>query len=392
MSSRTTRALVGAALALTGCTAVLGVNDVFYDPGAPQGVGSDAAGGDGATPRGDGGPGGGDAACSSDLQTDAKNCGRCGHDCVGGACKGGACEPVELASIGRPVAVAVDDANLYVTSLTDGLVMRLDKATGKQAQKIADVPRAFGVALTSSPSRLWLTGDATKASGGGLFACTPPDCADKVPVGTLGNGHQLAVDGTTVFVASADGVFRVTSPTDAPFLISSGVGQPYAVAGDKMHAYYTSLAIDLRRTQLDGGAKDESVGPLSADTNYAFVAVDATRFYWAYVDSTSKKGQVLGALKANPTTRTVYTSNGAGSAGIAVDATYVYWSDDGTSPTAGDGTVNACPLAGCPASGPVVLARNLRGSGPIAQDATALYFVEFGTTDADGRVRKVAKP
>ncbi len=383
--------LVGGTVAvLTGCTAVLGVNDVFYDPGTRE----DAGVVDGSVVRPDGSTGGGsDAACAADLEKDAQNCGRCGRDCAGGTCAGGKCEPLTLVEISRAAGVAVDETNLYATSYADGAITRVDKLTGAGAKPLTTVPKAHGILLTQSPKRLWFTSDVSQANGGGLFVCTPPECADRAPVGTLGDARHLAAEGDTVFVATGDGVFKTTAGA-APVLVNDQVGQPFAVAADAQHVYYTSLAVDLRRTQGDGGGA-EAVGPFSSQTNFAFVTLDAKRVYWAYTDSVSKKGQVLGADKAAPVNRTTFTNRGEGSAGIAVDATYLYWVDDGTSTGSvanGDGTVNACPLAGCPASGPLVLATGLRGGGPIVVDDKALYWAEYGTTAGDGRVRKVAKP
>src|SRR5580700_8934554 len=37
-----------------------------------------------------------DVPCVAEVGTDPHNCGRCGHDCLGGACAGGACEAVVL--------------------------------------------------------------------------------------------------------------------------------------------------------------------------------------------------------------------------------------------------------------------------------------------------------
>src|SRR5438445_6182548 len=37
-----------------------------------------------------------DAGCTADTQNDPKNCGKCGHDCVGGSCTAGACQVATL--------------------------------------------------------------------------------------------------------------------------------------------------------------------------------------------------------------------------------------------------------------------------------------------------------
>ena len=80
--------------------------------------------------------------------------------------------------------------------------------------------------------------------------------------------------------------------------------------------------------------------------------------------------------------------------GVAVDADNLYWSTDGTGAgnvPVGDGKVFACPIKGCAATGPIVLATGNLFAGPVTVDDKAVYWVEFGGTSA-GRVRKVAKP
>ena len=59
-------------------------------------------------------------ACGADLQTDPKNCGRCGHDCLGGACGAGKCQAIELAAVSAPLAHAlVSGSYVYVSTVKD---------------------------------------------------------------------------------------------------------------------------------------------------------------------------------------------------------------------------------------------------------------------------------
>src|SRR5688572_31922433 len=107
------------ASALLACTALIGTPDLFF-------VTSDAAssggrsGGDGSSGSlidgaSSGGPDATTTTCDGvDLTSDAKHCGACSHDCLGGACVGSKCQPVELAvAVGQPYAIGVDDTSVY---------------------------------------------------------------------------------------------------------------------------------------------------------------------------------------------------------------------------------------------------------------------------------------
>jgi hypothetical protein len=96
-------------------------------------------------------------------------------------------------------------------------------------------------------------------------------------------------------------------------------------------------------------------------------------------------GNTNGAILKCPVGQTCTTANRivAGQASpwsIVADASYVYWSNYLGS------SILKCPLAGCPATGPIPVATTNVGSpGRLAQDATFIY---FGSGD---QILKVAK-
>jgi len=97
-----------ALLGLAGCGLIAGLSDHELDTRAQDGGGADD-GTVGDEARLSDAPGVTEAGCSADLQSDAKHCGSCGHDCMGGECKAGACQPVLLAGSegALPLQIAV---------------------------------------------------------------------------------------------------------------------------------------------------------------------------------------------------------------------------------------------------------------------------------------------
>jgi hypothetical protein len=77
-----------------GVVAPSGDGGLFEEPRSDGGIPLSDAGftfPDGGFPAADGG------VCVADILTDPLNCGRCGHDCLGGQCVSGRCQPTTLA-------------------------------------------------------------------------------------------------------------------------------------------------------------------------------------------------------------------------------------------------------------------------------------------------------
>jgi hypothetical protein len=73
------------------------------------------------------------ADCLFDLRSDPTNCGACGVDCHEGGCDLGVCSPpplVVLQDVGDLEALALDDANIYVSAPAAGAIYAVPKAGG----------------------------------------------------------------------------------------------------------------------------------------------------------------------------------------------------------------------------------------------------------------------
>lgn len=411
---RPLRIVVAATFALTGCNALLDVKDIYFDPNAGGPGASDGSTDGPTTSEGSVGPDGGSteaaAPCNAaSLVTDPANCGRCGHDCAGGTCMGSVCQPVIISTgLGAPTGLAVDATTVYVTMYETGAVVGFPKAGGAGTPLASNEIRASGVAV-SGTTLFWGNGDFRfddAGAKGGIWKCTLPGCTAKTLIAASGYGTSYPViHGAFVYYSTGEGNTVARAP------LGGGAGmdiattnQAFGVAVDDVNAYYTSGQPTLYRAHVDGTSvgNEEVLGPDNGSTAMSrtgFVTVDADRVYWAYTDDMGK-GHVLSAAKSAPAAGAI--AYGAATdnifpVGVAVDADNVYWSTAGTSvsmdvPT-GDGKIFACPKAGCPAGGPVLLATGGLFGGPVTTDDKAVYWAEYGATMGNsGRVRKVAKP
>jgi hypothetical protein len=167
------------------------------------------------------------------------------------------------------------------------------------------------------------------------------------------------------------GTISRASTAGGPISVLTSVTQPFGLAVDDTHAYFTSQQNPaLARVLVDGRgpAGGEGIGASNTSSG-GFVALDDERVYWAYTEANGK-GHVTSVAKASPAAGAIdyrTTTDNVVPVGLAVDA------DNGVAPT--------------------VLATGNMYSGPLALDDKAVYWIEFGTdSQTNGRLRKVAKP
>lgn len=401
-------------LALVGCNALIDTKDVHFDPNATNGgEGQDAALESGTVEGGNPTDGGMDSGpCMKNLANDPKHCGRCDHDCLGGTCTAGKCDPVVLASgLHGPSGIALGAKDVYVTTYLGNAVLAVAKDASGDASGtrvlVANEVKARGVAILGT-TLYWANGDFEfDGTGykGGIWQCTLPAC-DLATRRIIGRGDFATFPiprGDTMFYGEVNNgtISRVPIDGGPKRLVADNVNNPFGIAIDDVHAYYTSASPFLYRALLDGGntdggPNDESLTP--TDRTVGFVAVDDKRVYFSYAEDNGK-GHVVSIAKAAPGGGSIAygaVTDNVFPVGIALDDKNVYWSTAGTgtvSTPTGDGKIYTCPKAGCGGMPPTLLAVGNFFSGPMALDETAIYWVEFGAnTQANGRVRKVAKP
>src|SRR5215467_10227089 len=116
-------ALAGTCALGVACASIEGLSS-STDAGAPDAPSPTEAGA--AETSADQGPigvpdTGSDACAGVYLSSDPKNCGACGHDCLGGTCVTGICQPVIIANgVTDLEGLAIDAANVYWTDAIGG--------------------------------------------------------------------------------------------------------------------------------------------------------------------------------------------------------------------------------------------------------------------------------
>lgn len=387
-----------------GCSAIIGTRDLTFDPDTVDPT--TEAGTDGG-PANDGG--GNDAnpnTCNADLTSDARNCGRCGHDCQGGTCTASQCDSFELAGgLDTPTGIAVDDDSVYLTLTLSNVVVKLGKTAGATATTIASSQTlAFGIAIDGT-TLYWSNRDFPfdgATNKGGVMKCTIADCQATIANVTSGNYAQnvkLAGDYLYFVENNASRVKWIKKDGTDVHMADTGGAMPYGIAGDGQFVYFNSTSSSLDRVPFAGGTPVSfaSYGP-GYDAR-GDIVIDGDYVYYTYVDSNGA-GQVVGAPKdtANVTRRN-FGPNPAPLSPLqmAFDETYIYWSvgaqDANGDPSGTGGELRACHKTGCTANEPIVLMRHLVSTGPIGLDQTSVYLAVSGTFAAPtGSLRRVAKP
>jgi hypothetical protein len=425
-------AAAASVLVLAACSAIIGTRDLTLESGSDGGPGTpDASGlnkndangisGDDDSGAVDGAQAGDagtvDGGCGgANLQTDAKNCGTCGHDCGGGACSAGVCQAWTIvAGQFGGAEIAVDATHLYWTSVGNTQVLRaaLD-GTGLTA--LVTDPNIYPEAIALDDTNVYWVDDSETGS---VQTCPKTGCGDAgarlVTSATLDDPTGLTVDGKNVYWAETEtgGIGRASKLDGGAYTyVVTNLDNGWAVVDDDASVYFSSsdLVGSIGKTGIGAPTADGDAGPFKTIFNAAnpifSVALDQTNIYWAQDNDP-------GVVQFCPKT-------GLGGAGVpmtlagtehdpwevAVDDANVYWTAQGPNstptgndgyPTFTDGYVAMCPKLGCPSTGPVMLATGLHNPRGITVDATAVYFTIFGNTSdqnpnpVEGSVMKVMK-
>jgi len=402
------RYVLAATFALTGCSALLDVKDIYFDPNASPTNPEGGADGDPTTEGGSTDGGTDSATCVADTMTDPLHCGRCGHSCLGGACAAGVCQAVELAAVtDAPMRhVAVSDQHIFMSTTI---------ALTTQVGGLWRVPKAGGVAELYSTIRyseamvvlgdkLYFVVDDNPVNGtdafGGFYSCplTGPAPCTPTLIAASTNSRSITIDKGKVLYGddtTGKGLMTYTPGGAAPTLFRDGYGFSANSFVDGTVAFYTAtIYANPQRAKVFEILPDAEVieryayenpnandGRLIGDTNsLLFTAYDYTATAGGVVRRIPRTGGAPCDLGGSTNKRPY---------GIYADNARVYWSNQGDGPSQPytNGSVVSCEQAGCCTTPQVMWTGNGQPEG-VTGDADAIYFV----TSSKGSIWKVAKP
>ncbi len=338
-----------------------------------------------------------DAACNGecfDLDSDPKNCGACGHACLGGVCDTGECQPVNvLVGESGLTRMATDGTYLYWTGHTapsSGYYVSRRRVDASDAVKILAGSELGGNYLVVGAHKLYWVAQQH------LRVCDLPDCAagptDAITQ-LLPNSdvslHYEPSKGSLFFGSSPgypyQGGSTLMLPAGGTALIAIGPNQAaaYAWVSDANNVYWlnTSTYTDpagaqnadggIWRYRISDGATTQLVTGLRGDV--AELAIGGSALFFAgfqqqtpgqYTNSVIRAPLPNGLAQGSvPTFATA-----AGVRGLLADDRSAYFADAAQT----TGTISRCPVAACPT--PEVIVPGIENPDLQAQDAVSIYW------------------
>ncbi len=391
---------VTAVACLVACNAIIGTRDLSYDADAGGGDkdGSSATL-DGQSGSPDGSSFDGALACAgADLTTDGKNCGRCAHDCMGGACTASKCQPAKLFSGALATwALAVDGTNIYFSDINAGAIYTMAKnaPAPSTATKIADTADPLVYDIVADTNGVFFSWGSGSSGGKGALETISRDGGNRRALmedASIPRG--LSVDNINVYFAltylspvqvgsvarSASGANATILSANEPNTDTTFVTGTYLYWGGE-----SKTSVRFCTTAVGGCAatlKDFVTGlnaseALGGNTKSVFISG-----YDILYQATKGATSASGAAQMQPQ---VYS--------IAADDKDLYWLDLGTNGNSfKDGSIRHCAIDAsgavqCAVANGEILATSDQNPRVLVMDQTALYW----TVQGEGAVYRLAR-
>lgn len=394
---------VSVALALTAaCAAVyacVGDDPVGNSP-APDG-GSPSTTDSGGTNPGDGGgqPDANGAACDGggitcdglcvDQTSDAKNCGRCAHDCGTGKCTSGVCQAsliVEATDGGSPItSITTDQTDDNPKGLATHVFWSVTGAGGGVFQDNVAGGNKLTLSISGAAQRTNVVVDQSDVYWFSQNFGAPPQPVLKGKVNQAGsqagvgaingpfiqsilfNPANKNVVGSYATSNTEHGAFKCPLDGGGCVNMTTYSGQPGGnVATDGTNIFFCDPDGGLILRSTLGG--NSSGTYMQGQETPNLLRVDGNSIYWS---NSGTKTIQRGPLSGSTRKQMAATTNAAD--GLAADAVNVYWTDSIK------GTLEYAPITGAGPNTPYVTMGASNTPMRLVRDAGFLYFTHQGS-------------
>ena len=334
-------------------------------------------------------------ACSQDLSTDAKNCGRCSHDCLGGTCAQGLCQPVTLAiGQGEVDGLATDGKSVFWGGYSNHNVSQCAlPSCGQKPTLLATQPRTttgFVVDANAVYWSAWAEDGQLQSGNGALLKCFLPGCpgGPRIVVSGLNRPQDLLLDKTDVYFAELLTVGRcqVGCGNDPGVKISTAKGGGHLVkVADSIYFLGQAAAGDSALYRCSSAGCGATPDVLAAGMSQASgLATDGTSLYV----SSAALGTILKcSLPDCADALQVVASGRERPTNVTVHGSRLYWTE--SSPVAGaGGSVSTCSLPDCKDAHAIV--PNGVYPNALTFDTVSVLWSDDG--DSAGSIRRLALP
>jgi hypothetical protein len=333
----------------------------------------------------------GEQVCDSicvDLQTSPTDCGSCGHDCGGGACFSGMCQPMAMAdandSLNAPAALAVNGSKILWAEATSvrSCPLPFGCLTTTPATVASGLQQLQAIAATNS--KVYFSGckPTTCDDWHELYECPVAGCPtpfSRITRSVFSYGRILIGQTRAYGAESGESLVGCSLASCAATPVRwqlPGFDEFFAVETDGA-TIYLHTGSDIRTCPDSSGCAVTTVLPGSSAVTTTFRAHNG-KLYW-YVPAFF--GEIRSCDIANcSATDTLFTPEEGGQVELEVDAHNLYWMNSTI------GTIQYCPLTGCPPSGPYTLYLDTLPMKELTLGSNALYWIEGNS------IFKLAKP
>ncbi|MEZ4370607.1 MAG: hypothetical protein R3B07_07270 [Polyangiaceae bacterium] len=280
--------------------------------------GSGGAAGSGGASGGTGGSAGGcnlpEVACGmecANLDTDAKHCGRCGHDCLAGGCVDGLCQRFTLANPKDPIGITADDTTVYWVDADAGEIQSAPRGTAAQHNTLATgLTNPFAVVVQGTDLIF-----IEKATNGRVRRIPKTGGTPTGIAASQITPSAVAADSTSIYWG-LEGTNEITDGTDA-----RAAANPQGIALDATGVFFTTFSEgSIRRAPRDLGSAPPTAELIASQTNPTAITVNGTHVFWV---NRAASGGVYSLPKAGGALITLDTTDMPYD--VEVDATHAYW-------------------------------------------------------------------